>query len=171
ARHCLRPGDIRTERRLSESAGAPDHSVFPGRRVRQHRTALRASAGGGVEADHRHRQPARRRRQHRTKHGRQSDTRRLHAALHAPTFEEAGVPGMIAQNWFGLMGPATLPRAVVNLINAETHKAVSLPEVRERLAASGIEPMLGSPEDFMALLQSEYARWGKVVKSAGIKAD
>jgi len=78
---------------------------------------------------------------------------------------------MIAQNWFGLMGPATLPRAVVNLINAETHKAVSLPEVRERLAASGIEPMLGSPEDFMALLQSEYARWGKVVKSAGIKAD
>ena len=89
----------------------------------------------------------------------------------APTFEEAGVPGVIAANWYGIMGPAKLPRTIVNRLNAELHKAVRMPDVQERFAASGIETLLNSPEEFRAMLVSETARWGTVVKAAGIKPE
>jgi len=89
----------------------------------------------------------------------------------APTFEEAGVPGVIAANWYGIMGPAKLPRTIVNRLNAELHKAVRMPDVQERFAASGIETLLNTPEEFQAMLESETARWGTVVKAAGIKPE
>lgn len=89
----------------------------------------------------------------------------------APTFEEAGVPGMISANWFGIMGPARLPRTIVDRLNAEIHKAVRTPEVQQALAASGIDVILNSPDEFTAMLQAETVRWGKVVKAAGIKPE
>ena len=89
----------------------------------------------------------------------------------APTFEEAGVPGMVSANWYGIMGPAKLPRPVVNRLNAELHKVVHMRDVQERFAASGIETLLNTPEAFRALLESETVRWGKVVKAAGIKPE
>jgi len=89
----------------------------------------------------------------------------------APTFEEAGVPGMVSANWFGILGPARLPRTIVDRLNAELHKVVRMRDVQERFAASGIETLLGTPEEFRAMLVSETERWGKVVKAAGIKPE
>lgn len=97
--------------------------------------------------------------------------KRLPAYPDAPTFEEAGVPGMVAANWFGIMGPAKLPPRIVQRINAEVHKAVRTREVEERFAASSIEPLLNTPQEFQSMLESETARWGKVVKAAGIQAE
>jgi tripartite-type tricarboxylate transporter receptor subunit TctC len=64
-----------------------------------------------------------------------------------------------------------MPRPLVNRLNAELHKAVRLPEIQERFAASGIETLLNTPEEFQAMLASETVRWGKVVKAAGIKPE
>jgi tripartite-type tricarboxylate transporter receptor subunit TctC len=89
----------------------------------------------------------------------------------APTFEESGVPGMIASNWYGIMGPAKLPRPIVDRLNAEIHKAVRAPEVLQFFATSGIEPLLNTPEEFTAMLAAEYERWGRVVKASGIKPE
>jgi tripartite-type tricarboxylate transporter receptor subunit TctC len=97
--------------------------------------------------------------------------KRLPAYPDAPTFEEAGVPGVVAANWFGIMGPPKLPPRIVQRINAEVHKAVRTREVEERFAASSIEPMLNTPQEFQSMLESETARWGKVVKAAGIQAE
>lgn len=89
----------------------------------------------------------------------------------APTFEEAGVPGVVAANWYGIMGPARLPRPIVDRLGAELHKVVRMREIQERFAASGIETLLGTPEEFQTMLESETVRWGKIVKAAGIKAE
>lgn len=87
------------------------------------------------------------------------------------TFAEAGVPGMVAQNWFGIMGPPKLPRAIVERIQHETHKVIRSPDIHERLVGAGIEPFLNSAEEFATLLQTEYVRWGSVVKAAGLKPE
>lgn len=88
-----------------------------------------------------------------------------------PTFEESGVSGVIAANWFGIMGPARLPRSIVDRLNAEIHKVVRSPEVQQNFATSGIETLLNSPDEFSAMLQSETVRWAKVVRAAGIKPE
>lgn len=88
-----------------------------------------------------------------------------------PTFTESGVPGMVAQNWFGIMGPPKLPSAIAQRIEQETLKAIRSPDISERLVNAGIEPFPGTSEDFSKLLQTEFARWGRVVKEAGLKPD
>jgi tripartite-type tricarboxylate transporter receptor subunit TctC len=89
----------------------------------------------------------------------------------APTFDEAGVPGVIAANWFGIMGPAKLPQPIVERWNTEIHKAIRNREVQERLTNAGIEPMINTPREFQTMLETETARWEKVVKAAGIKPE
>jgi len=98
-------------------------------------------------------------------------TKRAAAFPDAPTFEESGVPGVIASNWFGIMGPPKLPRAIVDKLNAEIHKALRHPEVVERLTVSSIEPLPTTPQEFQKHIEAEYARWGKVIKAAGIKPE
>lgn len=88
-----------------------------------------------------------------------------------PTFTEAGVPGMVAQNWFGIMGPPKLPAAIAQRVEQETIRTIRSPEIHERLVNAGIEPLPGTAEDFTQLLHTEYARWGKVVKAAGLKPE
>lgn len=89
----------------------------------------------------------------------------------APTFAESGVPGMVAQNWFGIMGPPKLPAAIVARIEQETIKTIRSPDINERLVLAGIEPMPGTASEFATLLETEYLRWGKVVKAAGLKPE
>jgi tripartite-type tricarboxylate transporter receptor subunit TctC len=98
-------------------------------------------------------------------------TKRLNAYPDVPTFEEVGVPGLIAANWFGIMGPARLPQPIVLRLNAEIHKALRVREVQERFTTAGIEAIPGTPQEFQTLLETETARWGKVVKAAGLKPD
>jgi len=88
-----------------------------------------------------------------------------------PTMSEAGLPGFEMLSWFGLLGPAATPRAIVNRLNAETIKALNTPDMKTAIAAQGAELMAGTPEQFADHIKSEIARIGKIAKTAGIKAD
>jgi tripartite-type tricarboxylate transporter receptor subunit TctC len=88
-----------------------------------------------------------------------------------PTISESGLPGFEAATFFIVLGPAGMPRAVVSRLNAEMTKAAQLPDVRERLTAEGANIVAGTPEQAMAHIQAEVARWMQVVKAAGIKPE
>jgi tripartite-type tricarboxylate transporter receptor subunit TctC len=88
-----------------------------------------------------------------------------------PTFAESGLPGFQAGTWYGLLGPKGTPREIVTTLNREVSRIVQLPDIREKLAALGAEPMTGTPEQFDAFVRSEVARWAKVVKAARIQLD
>ena len=86
-----------------------------------------------------------------------------------PTMIEAGVPGFLVTQWHGLMTPRGTPRAIVERMHKEVVKAVQRPEVEQRLAISGTEPVASSPKEFAAFLRSEREQWAKVAKAANIR--
>jgi len=88
-----------------------------------------------------------------------------------PTVAEAGVPGYEAIAWFGMLGPAALPRDVVMRLNTEVNRAIQLPDVAERLAQQGAIPEAMTPENFGAFIRGEIAKWAKVVKASGAKVE
>jgi len=88
-----------------------------------------------------------------------------------PTMIEAGVPGFEVQNWQGLVVPAGTPAAIIKVLNETTNKALQDPQLREQMLSQGNEIGGGTPEQFAALIKSEGARWGKLVKAAGIKPE
>ncbi|MBX9716533.1 MAG: tripartite tricarboxylate transporter substrate binding protein, partial [Burkholderiaceae bacterium] len=96
--------------------------------------------------------------------------RRSHALPELPSIAET-LPGYEASGWYGLLAPAATPREAVNRINGETNRIMKLPDVAQRLAGDGVEAVGTSPEQFAAYLRAEIAKWGKIVKTAGIKAD
>jgi tripartite-type tricarboxylate transporter receptor subunit TctC len=86
-----------------------------------------------------------------------------------PTIAEAGYPGGEFNFWVGMLAPAKTPREVVARLNAEINKAMEQPEVRQRVAKLGAEPMPMSPERFDAFIKEQYEELGKVMRSAGAK--
>ena len=88
-----------------------------------------------------------------------------------PTIAESGYPGFEASVWYGFIGPANLPAGLVTRLHAEVQRALALPEVRDRLVASGGEVVAGSTAQFAALLASERARYEKLIRDAQIKPD
>ncbi|MBC7803264.1 MAG: tripartite tricarboxylate transporter substrate binding protein [Candidatus Parcubacteria bacterium] len=88
-----------------------------------------------------------------------------------PTVAEAGVPGYEQTAWFGVLAPAGTPREIVNRYNAEIVKVLNSPDVKERFGKQGVEVRTSTPEQFGEFLRAEVARWGKVIREAGIKAD
>ncbi|WP_066343115.1 tripartite tricarboxylate transporter substrate binding protein [Azohydromonas lata] len=88
-----------------------------------------------------------------------------------PTMAEAGLKGYETSTWGGLLAPAGTPKDVITRLNAEANKALAAPDVRDKLAAAGIEPAGGTPQQFKDLIQSEMARWSQVAKTAGIQAE
>ncbi|MCC6535318.1 MAG: tripartite tricarboxylate transporter substrate binding protein [Burkholderiales bacterium] len=96
---------------------------------------------------------------------------RARAAPGVPTAVEAGLPGYTFDNWYGLWAPARTPRAVVQALNEAFNQALAAPEVIERLAAVGVDPVGGPPEKFAAYLAAELARWREVARAADIKAE
>jgi tripartite-type tricarboxylate transporter receptor subunit TctC len=88
-----------------------------------------------------------------------------------PTFEQAGVPGMNVGLWFVLLAPAATPRDVVARLNSEANKLGAAADYRSQLDRVGFEPFTGSPEQCAALMKSEFERWGKVIRTAGVKAE
>ena len=84
-----------------------------------------------------------------------------------PTVAESGVPGFEVSAWFGFFAPA----AVVTALNAETVKAMRAPDLRERLASQGAEAVSNTPEQFSAYVKEELAKWTRVVKASGLKAE
>jgi len=100
-----------------------------------------------------------------------STAQRAAAAPEVPTIAEAGIKGYDYSSWIGLLAPARTPSAVVTRLNVESVKAIRTPEVKAILAVEGSEPVGNSPDEFSAIMQTEVARWMKVVKAAGIKGD
>ena len=88
-----------------------------------------------------------------------------------PTVSEAGHKGFQATTWFGILVTKGTPDAIVNRLTAEITKVLQLPEIQERMAASGGLPVKTGPKEFSALLNTEIARWSRVVKESGAKVD
>jgi len=99
-------------------------------------------------------------------------TRRSPQLPDVPTLEEAAnLPGFEMSAWQGMVVPAATPRDIVVRLNAEVNKAVQNPDLRQRLATGGSEPLGGTPEQYAAYIRSELQRWTKVVKDSGARAD
>ena len=88
-----------------------------------------------------------------------------------PTVAESGYPGFEASVWYGFVAPAGLPKPVLAKLHEAVQKAIESPEVRDQLAAAGGVPLPGPTERFDKLLKSEAARYGKLIREAGIKPD
>jgi len=88
-----------------------------------------------------------------------------------PTTAENGAPGVEASSWNGVLVPAGTPRDIIARLHAGIGAVMKLPQVGERLARAGVEPMLITPEEFAVFIESETARYAKVVKSSGARVD
>jgi tripartite-type tricarboxylate transporter receptor subunit TctC len=88
-----------------------------------------------------------------------------------PTVAESGLPGFQSVTWFGVLGPANTPRAVVERMNAEVNKALLLPEIQARFAQMGFEPAGGTAAEFAQTIQRDSQKWSKVIKDAGVRAE
>lgn len=88
-----------------------------------------------------------------------------------PTVAEAGLPGFEANNWDGMLYPASTPAQIVAKVNRDTGRVLLLPEVKEFLSNQGAVPTPSTPEAFASYLASEIAKWREVVQRAGIRAE
>ena len=88
-----------------------------------------------------------------------------------PTVAEAGLAQFEVTTWYGVLAPAGTPKNVISRLNAELVKIMHSPELKEKLAATGTEPLTSTPEEFAAYIKREIAKWGDVVRKAGVKAD
>jgi tripartite-type tricarboxylate transporter receptor subunit TctC len=88
-----------------------------------------------------------------------------------PTVAEAGVAGYESSLWYGVLAPARAPAAVVARLNETVIALLREPDVIERFAALGAEPLGNSPAEFSKYIAAEVIKWGKVIKAVGIRAD
>jgi tripartite-type tricarboxylate transporter receptor subunit TctC len=100
-----------------------------------------------------------------------SGAKRSSIAPDIPTIAESGVPGYEVAVWFGLVAPAGTPRDIVMKLNGEVLKILAMADVRERFQSQGVEPVGSTPEQFGEHIKSQMAKWGKVVRDAGVKAE
>ena len=96
---------------------------------------------------------------------------RLASLPEVPTLREAGVDGADVLIWYGVVAPAATPRDIVARLNREIVKIMGLPDVREKFAQQGVDPASSTPEEFAQLIRDEVARWGKLIRGAGIKLE
>lgn len=88
-----------------------------------------------------------------------------------PTVSESGLPGFDVNSWYGVFGPAALPKDIVAKINNDIANILAAGDVKERLASLGAEPAPMKPEEFGRHVRDEIAKWAKVVKGAGVRVD
>jgi tripartite-type tricarboxylate transporter receptor subunit TctC len=100
-----------------------------------------------------------------------SSASRSAAFPEVPTLAEAGVPGLVTTNWFGLAGPARVPEEIVQAMYAQLRRALDSATVRERLATIGVEPVGEPPEATQRYVLSEIDRWSAVVRATGVTMD
>ncbi len=96
---------------------------------------------------------------------------RAKAVPEVPTVAESGLPAYEAVLWQGYFVPAGTPRDIINKLSTDINRVLAMPDTIERLAAAGTDPFPGSPDQFAAFLKVEIDKWGKVVKSIGLKMD
>ena len=101
-----------------------------------------------------------------------TDDHRAKVMPNVPTSGEGGLPNVIAFNWFAVMGPAKMPRPIVDKLHDGLVKTVNSPDIVAALAKLGIEPFTQPSADaFEAFLKKELVRWGEVAKASGAKSD
>jgi tripartite-type tricarboxylate transporter receptor subunit TctC len=97
-----------------------------------------------------------------------SSARRVATAPEIPTIAESGIPGFDVNPWWGILAPAGIDMAIVRKINSDVASALASNEMIDFLATQGAEPLITSPEEFLAILQADVVKWAKVVKDAGV---
>jgi tripartite-type tricarboxylate transporter receptor subunit TctC len=100
-----------------------------------------------------------------------TSAKRSSAVREVPTFAEAGLPGFVAENWWGVWVPAATPKAQVDRLHGDLVKAMGSPDLRERFEGMGVEAMASTPEALRDFTSAETAKWGKLIREAGIRAD
>ena len=88
-----------------------------------------------------------------------------------PTVAEAGVAGYAAPTWSGVIGPAGIPRPIVDRLNGAINRAIASPAFKERFASIGDEPAGGTPEEFADTIRKDSAKWAEVIRRSGAKID
>ena len=101
----------------------------------------------------------------------QTRQNRVSAYANVPTMAESGFPGFEATTWYGLAGPAKLPIAMAKRMNEDVNKVMQMPDVLEKLAASGAQDGGGSIEKFGEFMLAEQAKWAKIIKDGGVKGE
>ena len=100
-----------------------------------------------------------------------STAKRSPQAPDLPTVAESGLPGFDVTPWYGVLGPAGLPRAITIRLNSEITEIVKAADMRERFVAQGVDLVSSSPEQFATLIKSELPKWRKIVQDSGAKVD
>jgi len=100
-----------------------------------------------------------------------SGTKKPASLSQFPTVAESGLPGYDENTWYGIFGPAGLPPAMLNKLNADLVKVLSSPELKERFAQQGQEMVGNSPERFREIVRAEVAKWAEVIKGLGLHLD
>jgi tripartite-type tricarboxylate transporter receptor subunit TctC len=101
----------------------------------------------------------------------QTGARRSPSAPDVPTVAEQGLPGFEATSWFAIFAPAGTPKDIIARLGAEVLRVFRLPDIAERMKTLGLEPILSSPEELARVQQEEIAKWARVVKASGARAD
>jgi tripartite-type tricarboxylate transporter receptor subunit TctC len=100
-----------------------------------------------------------------------ASTRRSTALPETPTMAEAGYPDIIGESWFTVVVPSGTPASIIALLHREISSLLAMPDIRDRLRALGYEPLGSTPERSAAQFKADMARWGKVIREAGIKGE
>ena len=100
-----------------------------------------------------------------------ASSKRNPALPQVPTFDEQGVPNLYASSWYGLMGPAGMPAAMVQQLNAATNEVLRSPELLARMHELGAEVGGGSPDDYAQFIQAEIQRYADIVKKSGARME
>ena len=100
-----------------------------------------------------------------------TSTKRADDLPQVPTIAESGYKGFEAVTWFGIAGPANLPKEIVAKLNADINKALQAPDLQKKLGDQGADVAGSSPEQFGKLIRDDIARWGRIVKESGAKVD
>ena len=97
--------------------------------------------------------------------------RRSPALPDVPTVSEAGLHNFDVTTWYGILAPAGTPKNIITRLNGELVKIMNSPEMKEKLAATGTDPLTSTPDEFADYIKREMAKWADVIKRAGVKAD
>ena len=100
-----------------------------------------------------------------------SSAKRAASAPDIPTMAEAGVAGLEAVSWFGLVAPAATPKPIVEKLSVETARILRLADVNKRISELGAEPVGGTPQEYAAFIEAEIVKWRKVIKDAGVRLE
>ncbi|MGO4156824.1 Bug family tripartite tricarboxylate transporter substrate binding protein [Cupriavidus sp. YAF13] len=100
-----------------------------------------------------------------------TSAKRSHSAPDIPTLAEQGLPGFDADSWFAIFAPANTPKDVIAKLNTELNRIYQLPDVQAKLKTLGLDPILGTPEKLAGYQKVEIAKWAKVVRDSGAKAE